>query len=164
MMYKYHQQFQVMRINLMISWFFFSVLTLLHFGFYKAPENEDYSCVFATVKFTRQNRRKTHFRCKTLQRHTYCRTQAGSDKNIFCQGIQKQRNVILLHVMKTLSVRRLMRFFFLNSSSLFIDEELYIQVLHVLTTVVSSSTITLEPNMESSDTSRERKKNPKWTY
>lgn len=66
--------------------------------------------------------------------------------------------------MKTLSVRRLMRFFFLNSSSLFIDEELYIQVLHVLTTVVSSSTITLEPNMESSDTSRERKKNPKWTY
>lgn len=67
MMHKYHQQFQVMRINLMISWFFFSVLTLLHFGFYKAPENEDYSCVFATVKFTRQNRRKTHFRCKTLQ-------------------------------------------------------------------------------------------------
>lgn len=42
---------------------------------------------------------------------------------------------------------------------MFIDEELYIQVLHVLTTVVSSSTITLEPNMESSDTSRERKKN-----
>lgn len=35
-MFEYHQQFQVI---LMIICF--SVLTMLYFGFYKAPENED---------------------------------------------------------------------------------------------------------------------------
>lgn len=36
LMFEYHQQFQVI---LMIICF--SVLTMLYFGFYKAPENED---------------------------------------------------------------------------------------------------------------------------